>query len=485
MGLQLGDGMARRSGEEETEGTEPAAEHQSCPPGSARANDSQCGQAVLEVRMSAGGAIPGAARVAMHERCPGGGDDSPPRLVRSPTELDAGPIPRDLGGEATEFSPSVTSDEHSGGGSAEHCAGFDLLLVDLAGFGRPDAGTASRHRLARLGDDVRVVPSTRRQQFGIEDVGVAGCFEEFVEAVRVGGRIVVEDPDPCRVLVDGRIHRVGEGGATLDIDDVVDDSFGLRCIQQGWRFVGTRDVDGDDAPGARVQCCQRIDLFGEPWLRVVDDHDSHDGGWLDGGKRGLVILVIRPRPQGFEALPFLGFAHGQSSRLAGCALQLATLPLGESAPDTKSFVMGKCIFQAFGLHGAALAHTLGFTGGAALFREESLGVGLRAECICLPGERTIIFEQQELFVHGPSFPPELHTCYSNTSSACRESSSFRNATRRTNSRRSLLQANSGPTCSETNATSCLTRSASLSGATSVACGVATTSMSFSPNVETT
>ena len=89
-----------------------------------------------------------------------------------------------------------------------------------------------------------------------------------------------------------------------------------------------------------------------------------------------------------------GAARASSSRgrvrrrhaLDSAFLQLATLALGQAAPDAEALVVGEGILQALGADLAADADLLGLAGRAALLREERLRVGLGAERALLPGQ---------------------------------------------------------------------------------------------------
>src|SRR5699024_310531 len=72
------------------------------------------------------------------------------------------------------------------------------------------------------------------------------------------------------------------------------------------------------------------------------------------------------------------------------ALELATLALGQTAPDPEALVVLEGVLQAFGAHLAGDAHLLGLTGGAALLGEERLRVGLRAQRALLPGQLGLV-----------------------------------------------------------------------------------------------
>src|SRR5690606_29748544 len=79
------------------------------------------------------------------------------------------------------------------------------------------------------------------------------------------------------------------------------------------------------------------------------------------------------------------------ARSACAALELATLALAETAPDAEALVILQRVLEAFAPDVARRADALGIPRGAALLGEERLRIGLRAQCVGLPGERVVIF----------------------------------------------------------------------------------------------
>src|SRR4051794_3586921 len=79
-------------------------------------------------------------------------------------------------------------------------------------------------------------------------------------------------------------------------------------------------------------------------------------------------------------------------RSAGALAQLAAFPLRQPAPDAEPLVVGQCVLEALGPHLARSADALCVAGGAALLREEGLGVGLSAQRIGLPGQRVVVVD---------------------------------------------------------------------------------------------
>lgn len=75
---------------------------------------------------------------------------------------------------------------------------------------------------------------------------------------------------------------------------------------------------------------------------------------------------------------------------SGSLLEFAALALGQSAPDSESFVVGQGIFEAFGTHIARRADTLRLARRATFFGEERLGVGLGAQGALLPHQFGIV-----------------------------------------------------------------------------------------------
>src|ERR1035437_10081967 len=67
-------------------------------------------------------------------------------------------------------------------------------------------------------------------------------------------------------------------------------------------------------------------------------------------------------------------------------LELATFSLGKPTPDAEPLVVLERILQALAAHFAAHADFLGIARGAALLREERLGISLSAQGAFLPGQ---------------------------------------------------------------------------------------------------
>src|SRR5215470_6530846 len=83
-------------------------------------------------------------------------------------------------------------------------------------------------------------------------------------------------------------------------------------------------------------------------------------------------------------LPDAGPPSGPQRSSEGSALEPAPFAFRQPAPDPEALVVLERVLQALGPHLAAAAHLLGFSGGAALFGEERLRVGLRAQRTVLP-----------------------------------------------------------------------------------------------------
>ena len=80
----------------------------------------------------------------------------------------------------------------------------------------------------------------------------------------------------------------------------------------------------------------------------------------------------------------LGFGCRSAGALAHLLLETTTLALGEATPDTEALVVREGVFEALVADRARLADALGFAGGAALFREESVRISLCAQGLILP-----------------------------------------------------------------------------------------------------
>src|SRR5690606_9583440 len=81
------------------------------------------------------------------------------------------------------------------------------------------------------------------------------------------------------------------------------------------------------------------------------------------------------------------------SAISGCLLgplETAALALAEAAPDAESLVVRERVLEALGADVARLADALGVARGSALLREEGLWIGLGAERLALPRQRTAV-----------------------------------------------------------------------------------------------
>src|SRR4029079_12471784 len=89
-------------------------------------------------------------------------------------------------------------------------------------------------------------------------------------------------------------------------------------------------------------------------------------------------------------------------------LELATLALGEAAPDAEALVVHQGVLEALAAYLACQADLLGLPGRAALLGEERLGVGLRAERALLPTRFLGVRVEEKQFPHGSRpFDPVL------------------------------------------------------------------------------
>src|SRR4051794_3037746 len=91
-----------------------------------------------------------------------------------------------------------------------------------------------------------------------------------------------------------------------------------------------------------------------------------------------------PAAPAWSSGPTDGRRRSGAEGLAPRQAHPAPLALGEAAPDAEALVIGQRVLQALVADGAARADSLRLAGGAALLREERLGVGLRAECVQPP-----------------------------------------------------------------------------------------------------
>src|SRR4051812_838821 len=92
-------------------------------------------------------------------------------------------------------------------------------------------------------------------------------------------------------------------------------------------------------------------------------------------------------------------------------LQLATLPLGEPAPDPEPLVVHQRGVQTLGPDLAGQADLLGLPGGTALLGEERLGVRLRAQRALLPPRVVgVVPVQEKEFSHVTRPSTHCSTC---------------------------------------------------------------------------
>jgi hypothetical protein len=85
---------------------------------------------------------------------------------------------------------------------------------------------------------------------------------------------------------------------------------------------------------------------------------------------------------------------GYQGRELSATAELAALALAESAPDSETLVVRKCVLEALAANLAGGANLFCFAGRTALFREEGFWVGLGAERVGLPGKlRVVIFDE--------------------------------------------------------------------------------------------
>src|SRR5689334_22570021 len=89
-------------------------------------------------------------------------------------------------------------------------------------------------------------------------------------------------------------------------------------------------------------------------------------------------------------------------------LQLATLPLGEAAPDAEALVVPQGVLEAVAPHLAGQADLLGLPGRAALLGEERLRIRLSAQGALLPSRFLGVRVEEKQFPHGARpFDPRL------------------------------------------------------------------------------
>ncbi len=84
----------------------------------------------------------------------------------------------------------------------------------------------------------------------------------------------------------------------------------------------------------------------------------------------------------------------EAKRRSGSLLELAPLALRQAAPDAEPLIVTKGVLEAFTADVAGQTDPLGLARRTALFREERLGVRLRAKGTLLPHEFFIELRRQ-------------------------------------------------------------------------------------------
>jgi len=89
--------------------------------------------------------------------------------------------------------------------------------------------------------------------------------------------------------------------------------------------------------------------------------------------------------------------------LGALPTQATSLTLGEPAPDTELFAVGKRIFKALHTHFASPAHFFGLTGGCTTLGKEQIGIDTQAVCLILPCA-VVTFRDIDSLTHYPLLP---------------------------------------------------------------------------------
>ncbi len=268
-----GEGQARDPDERAEEGEQP---HQRQPAEAGRLEHDHRGVPLGQVagqRHCPGAAAAGGRRAEMAD--PGGRhhEHPPADEVGAPAQVEVVAERRDALVEAADGRERAAPHQHPRGGDEEHVADLVVLaLVDLVVLDRGDRPAGPVDRPADLGEAPRVVPG---DELGAEDAGARpglGLGEEPLERFRLGGGVVVEQPQPVHAggaLVAERAH---DGAAELaaDGEDGVGAEAGARPVGAAVRRPGVDDHDVVDRAGLGGQPAEGVP---QEWPPVV--HDDH------------------------------------------------------------------------------------------------------------------------------------------------------------------------------------------------------------------
>ena len=157
-----------------------------------------------------------------------------------------------------------------------------------------------------LADLLAGLPPARQQQLRSRDVdGPVGADvgQQLEERVRLGLRIVVQQPEPVAllrsqlgVLAQRGLDRGAEAVAAFAGVDGIDQPLGHRLVQQVPGAVGAVVVDGDEPGRPVLQPSEAVQRGGQPPPGVEGDQHGGDpeAGEVEGGV--VVLALIEPGP---------------------------------------------------------------------------------------------------------------------------------------------------------------------------------------------
>ena len=238
-----------------------------------------------------------------HHQDPAAGQVGPPAQVEVVAEGRHALV------EAAHVQQGPPPDQHPGGVDEEHVADLVVLaLVDLVVLDLGDGPARAVDREADLLQPVGVGPG---DQLGAEDGGAGpglGLGHEPLQRLRLGGAVVVEQPQPVHPrgagVAQGRHHRPAE--LPPDGHDGVVAEPGAGPVGAAVGRAGVDDQDVVDRTGLGGEAAEGVTK--ERASIVIDD--DRDDPWLTswhnlpleaspaGGSRGCI-----ERPVGFTAPP--------------------------------------------------------------------------------------------------------------------------------------------------------------------------------------
>ena len=257
------------------------------------------------------------------------------------------------GVETAHLIPRLAPNEHSRFTDSENIAHTVILRLIEFVFRKVNRNTRAGHRLAELANEGGTVGV---HLFGAHGTnGRAGVDDgtQIRKSRSSRNSVVAQNPDKAAVVV-LKYSRDSIPHSARDSDGGVPN----RDVNSPTGCVCHHDRVGHDG-----LCTQAFEYLAESFTRTPTYDNRGDG-------------------------------HGESpaghKKCLGATAETAAFALGKPAPDAEPFVVFQSIFEAFALDRARAADALCIAGRSALFGEEGLGVGLRAECVCLPGQRVVV-----------------------------------------------------------------------------------------------